>query len=202
MSTSHLIIGLVAAAAFVLNLLALQDRSSTDLVAIADRPLTAGSAFTSEAVRLASVPSDFEGLSSLLTEDLIADREGWIVERSIPEGGVIELSVLVEPGAPSGLRSMSLPVGVEHAAGGSIVAGDRVDVISVVDGVASFVATDLEVIAVADTERTALGALGSYHIVVAVDAAQALRLAEALGSSIEVIRSTGAPSVHEGEGGP
>ena len=38
---------------------------------------------------------------------------------------------------------MSIPIAIEHAAGARIVVGDRVDVITVVDGIARFVATDL-----------------------------------------------------------
>lgn len=201
LSTSHLLIGAVAVLAVVFNLLALQDRSATALVAVADHPITAGSVFDPGDVRLVPVAADFEGLGTLLTEAELAGYQGWVVERPVPEGGLIDVSILAEPGAPSGLRSMSLPVPVERAAGGSIVAGDRVDVISVVDGTARYVAAGIEVIGVADTDRSALAGMGSYHIVVAVDSEQALRLAEALGaSSIEVVRSTGAPPVEEGVG--
>ena len=77
---------------------------------------------------------------------------------------------------------MSIPVAIEHAAGARIVVGDRVDVITVVDGVARFVATDLAVIAHADTETGGLSTR-AYHLTVAVDDDQALALAEAIASA-------------------
>jgi len=201
-SATHLLIGVVAALAFVLNLLALRDRDATVLVAVAARPLAAGAVLTSDALRMVPVAGDFEGLPSLVTEAQLATVEGWVLSRSVPSDGIIEWSMLVEPGAPSGLRSMSIPVAAEHAAGGSIATGDRIDVISVEDGIASYVAVDLGVLAVSEREGGSLGGLGSFYIVVAVDAEEALRLAEAIDAgSIEVVRSTGAAQVDRGSGG-
>ncbi len=103
--------------------------------------------------------------------------------------------MFVEPGAPSGLRAMSVPVAVAHAAGGTIATGDRIDVISVSDGSAAYVVSDIEVIGVSDVDGGSF-TVGEYHIVVAVDAAQALDLAAAIeADSIEIVRSTGAPVV-------
>lgn len=202
LSASHFLIGLVVVLAFVLNFLALQDRSATTLVAVADRPITAGSAFSIDSVRLVPVPAGFEGIESLVQQARLSEFEGWVVERSIPEGGLLDQSVLVEPGAPSGLRSMSLPIAVAHAAGGTIVAGDRVDVISVLDGSATYVASDIEVIGSSALDGGSFGSIGDYHIVVAVDAGQALDLAGALESgSLEIIRSTGAPKIEAGSSG-
>jgi hypothetical protein len=196
LSASHFLIALVVVLAFVLNFLALQDRTATTLVAVADRPISAGSAFSVDSVRLVPVTAGFEGLESLVQQAQLSGFEGWVVERSIPMGGLLNVSLFVEPGAPSGLRSMSLPIEIAHAAGGTIVAGDRVDVISVLDGSATYVATDIEVIGSSDLDGGSFGGVGDYHIVVAVDARQALDLAEALeSSSLEIIRSTGAPEV-------
>lgn len=202
LSASHFLIALVVVLAFVLNFLALQDRSATTLVAVADRPITAGSAFSIDSVRLVPVSAGFEGIESLVQQARLSEFEGWVVERSIPEGGLLDQSALVEPGAPSGLRSMSLPIAVAHAAGGTIVAGDRVDVISVLDGSATYVATDIEVIGSSALDGGSFGSIGDYHIVVAVDAGQALDLAGALESgSLEIIRSTGAPRIEAGSSG-
>lgn len=74
--------------------------------------------------------------------------------------------------------------------------GDRVDVVAVIDGNARFVAVDLEVMSVSDDSGGAIGATSSYHVVVAVESDDALRLAEALeGGSMEIIRSTGAVEI-------
>lgn len=193
LSAAHVLIAIVVILAFVLNLLVLRDRSSTTLVAVADRPLTTGSVLTAESVRLVPVDSEFEAIDLMVTEDDIAQFVGWVVGRHLAEGEVVGVSALVEPGEGPGLRSMSLPVPIERAAGGSLVAGDRVDVISVVDGEAGFVASDLEVIGVADMTSSGIGMSAAYHVVVAVTAEQALALAAALDDgSVEVIRSTGA----------
>lgn len=195
-SLSHILIGLAAMLAFVLNLLALQDKSSTTLVVVADGPISAGAVFTQQDFTLVPVPTEFAGLDSLLTETEALAAEGWIVDRPIGAGAIVEASAVVEPGAPSGLRSMSISIDPEHAAGGAIRSGDRVDIISVSDGQASFVVSDVGVIGVADTDGDAFGVAGNYFVLVGVDADQALALAEAMASgSVEMLKSTGARSV-------
>lgn len=192
-SATHVLIAVVVILAFVLNLLVLRDRDATTLVAVADQPLTTGSVLTTDSIRFVPVDSTFAGLDHLVTEGDLTGYEGWVLDRAIAEGGLLDTSVLVEPGDRSGLRSMSIPVEREHAAGGSLVAGDRVDVISVDDGVASFVATDLEVTGVAEQSTGSIGSIGAFHVVVSVTADQALALSAALDmESLEIIRSTGA----------
>lgn len=204
LSATHVLIAVVVILAFVLNLLVLQDRSATTLVAVADERLLAGTPIEASNLRLVPVDSGFEGLSDLITEQQLGDFEGWVLSRSIAEGGLVDRSALVEPGAEPGLRSMSLPVPVEHAAGGALVEGDRVDVISVIEGSASFVAVDLEVVAVSERPSGAIGSIGEYHVVLSVTADDALDLARAMDAgSIEIVRSTGAETIDPGtEDGP
>lgn len=200
LSGSHLLIGAVAVLAFVLNYLVLQDREATVMVAVAARPLPAGSLLEADDVRLVPVPTEFAGIDSMLTESEVAARQGWVLDRPIAADGVIGEELLVEPGAPSGLRAMSIPVEVEHAVGGGIGPGDRVDIISTADGEAAYVATDVGVLSVADRSTAVLGGIGAFHIVVAVDSDQALSLAKTIAAGgYEVVRSTGAPPV-EGSG--
>lgn len=196
LSASHLLIAVVAVLAFALNYLALRDGEATTLVAIADRALAAGSMVGPDDYDFAPVASDFAGLESLLTEPEMMTREGWVLASRVPAGGVIGDGMLIEPGAPDGLRAMSIPVEVEHAAGGALVPGDRVDVISTIGDEAVYVVSDVEVLSVADRGSAAFGAVGIFHIVVGVDSRQALALAEAIeGGPIEVVRSTGADAV-------
>jgi len=200
-SVSHLLIGAVAILAFVLNYLALQDRESTVLVAVADRPLSSGAQLGVEDVRFVPVPSDFAGLGSMVTEEELGAREGWILDSVVPAEGVISEQALVRPSAPSGLRAMSIPIEVEHAAGGGLEAGDRIDVVSAAGEEAVYVVSGVEVISVADSSSAAFGAMGAYHIVVAVDAEQALLIADAIeGGAVEILRSTGAEPI-DGSGG-
>jgi Flp pilus assembly protein CpaB len=169
--------------AFGLNYLALQNRDAEVLVAVAVEPIAEGSVLTAEALTLVPIAADFEALDSLLVEGDIGEMVGMIFARSVPEGALIDIAALVDAGAEDGHRAMSIPIAIEHAAGARIVVGDRVDVITVVDGVAEFVATDL------------------YHVTVAVEEQEALALAEAIATgSLEVVRSTGAAPV-SGSGG-
>lgn len=193
LSATQLLIGAVVALAFSLNLLALQDRNATRMVAVADRPLLAGSLLSLEALRFIPVVEGFEAIDSMLEEPNASDYEGWVLQRSLAEGDLVLPSALAEPAAPTGLRSMSIPVPVEHAAGGTLSPGDRIDVITVLDGSASYVVSGVEILSVSDTDLGSLGGLAEYHIVVAVDGEEALELAIAINSgSLEVIRSTGA----------
>lgn len=176
-------------------MLVLQDRTSTTLVAVADQPLTAGSPLDQSTLRLVPVESGFEGLPDLITEEELAGLQGWVLSRPINTGGLIDNSAVVQPGSSSGLRSMSLPVPVEHAAGGTLVSGDRVDIISVADGAAGYVATNLEVVSVSDAS-SGIGRVASHHVVVSVDSDEALSLAEALDAgSVEIVRSTGSETI-------
>ena len=179
--------------AFALNYLALQDRGDQTLVAVADRPLVAGSPVSASDVRFVSIDSDFGAIDSMITEAAMASFDGWILQGAVAEGDLLSPSVLIEPRAPDGFRSMSVPVAMEHAAGGTLVPGDRIDVVSVIDGEAVYVVVGIEVLGVSQDEGGSLGSLNRYHLVVAVDSDQALALAEAIDSgSLEVIRSTGA----------
>jgi Flp pilus assembly protein CpaB len=192
---------LAALLAFGLNYLALQNRDASSLVAVAAAPIAEGTALGPDVVRLAPIPSDFEGLEHLVAGDDLAALEGWIAARPLAEGEPIGRSDLVRPGGGEGLRTMSIPVSVEHAAGATVVVGDRVDVISIVGDAPAFVATDLEVVGIGEASQAGLTVAGPYHVVVAVEPAQALALARAIADgSLEVLRSTGAATIDGGEG--
>jgi hypothetical protein len=40
-------------------------------------------------------------------EDDLTSFEGWVLNRAIPEGGLVDRQALVEPSTGAGLRSMS-----------------------------------------------------------------------------------------------
>jgi len=195
LSLSHILIAVTVFLAFGLNYLALQNRDAEILVAVADGPIAEGSVLTAELVRFVPITADFDALDTLFVEDDFEDMEGRIFARSIPSGGLIDSAALVDAGVEDGHRAMSIPIAIEHAAGARIVIGDRIDVITVVDGVARFVATDMAVIAHAEPQAGGLST-GAYHVTVAVDEEEALALAEAIAAgSLEVVRSTGAAPV-------
>lgn len=84
----------------------------------------------------------------------------------------------------------------ENAVGGALAAGDRVDVIDVVDGAARYVVTGALVTRVPSSETAAgiaRGAARDFYVVVQVDDAGALALAEAAADGkLDVVRSSGA----------
>ncbi|MGF1616992.1 MAG: SAF domain-containing protein [Acidimicrobiia bacterium] len=199
-SLSHVLIALAVVLAFTFNFLALQDRERTVLVAVANAPLDAGSSLDSADVRFVTIDAGFEGMASLVEQDAWTSVSGWVLTRPVPEGGVITVDGLTRPLGGDGLRSMSVPVAREHAAGGLLEIGDVVDVISVGAAGPGFVVTGVEVVGVA-SESGGIGSVGGYFVVIAVDPAQALDLAGAIDSgSLEVIRSSGAVPV-EGRNG-
>jgi Flp pilus assembly protein CpaB len=199
-SLSHVLIALAVVLAFTFNFLALQDRAETVLVAVANGPVEAGSRLTPADVRFVPVDASFEGLSTLVDEGRWESVSGWVAIRAIPDGGVISVETLTRPRAGEGLRSMSIPVSKEHAAGGLLEVGDVVDVISVGASGPEFVVAGVEVVSIAG-DSGGIGGVSGYFVVLAVDATEAIRLAGAIDAgSVEVIRASGAAPVSIGAG--
>ncbi|HZJ47697.1 MAG TPA: RcpC/CpaB family pilus assembly protein, partial [Acidimicrobiia bacterium] len=116
---------------------------------------------------------------------------GMVVTRSIPSGTLLFERDLFMPSAT--VRAMSIPVDPEHAVGGTLRAGDRVDVLQSADGAARYVLVGAEVLTVSDGSSGALGGSGRYAITVALDAESALEIAAALSEgTLDLVRSTGA----------
>jgi Flp pilus assembly protein CpaB len=190
-AASHLLVALAVVLAFVLNVLALQGRGDAVMVAVADGPIAAGERLMPGMVRMVPVGSDFAGLPSLVNEEGLTSLTGWVVLRGIDDGGLLERGNLARPATNAGLRAMSIPVPVARAAGGTVVPGDRVDLIAVRDGEARYVVKSVAVLSVASTGSGF--STVDYHLVVAVDDAEALLVAEAVATGpVDVIRSTGA----------
>jgi Flp pilus assembly protein CpaB len=179
--------------AFLVNMAVLRDRRETVRVAVADQEITAFSELSDDVVRYVEVPAEVAESMDLADADDVA--AGIYTTDNLQEGVPLTLAETVEELPHEGLRSMSIPVGREHAAGGDLSPGDRVDVIRVSDdGQAEYAAADVEVLAVGDDGGGGLGEQATqFHVVVAVDEAEALSIAEALGADqVEVVRSTGA----------
>lgn len=192
LSASHLLIGIVVILAFALNLLALSDRSASTLVGIADRELAAGTVLDAEDIRWVPVANSFEGLEALVGEAEAGALAGRVLTHDIADGAPLLRSGLAEAAAPKGLLAMSIPIGEEHAAGGTISGGDRVDVIAVLDGAADYLLSDVLVLT-AGERGASIGDLGEGHLVLAVSDTEALALATAMHTaSLEVVKATGA----------
>lgn len=200
-SLGHVVMLVAALLAGLLNYSLLRSRDTTVDVIVAAEPLLAGQPVAASAFRTTGVRVDDALRSTLLEPDALAGLDGWVAVTAVQPGELVRASDLRAPAAPGAQRAMSIPVDPAHAAGGALAPGDRVDVIEVVEGVASYVLTDAAVLATSGgpTGSGGLGALGSFTLTVAVDDGSALALAAAMdGDALEVVRSTGAsPAVRD-----
>lgn len=194
-SMAHGLMVLSGFLAFVLIAAVLGDRGERIRVAVARGDLAAGTVVRPALLKTTELPADSPLAPTLVTLDRV--RSGrWITSRSVAAGEPMRLSDLARGEASLGLRSMSIPVPRENAAGGALAVGDRIDVIDTVEGVASYVVTDVEVTKVSAPSSSGgitRGAGREFFVVVQVDAAQALAIAEALADGkVNIVRSTGA----------
>jgi Flp pilus assembly protein CpaB len=199
-SAGHVVLVVAATLAVVLNAAALRAADDRVRVAVAAAPIPAGATLREAAVRFADVRVDAGLLATLVAPDVLRERAAWVVTTRVSAGAPLRADDLRAPSAAAGQRAMSLPVPPEHAAGGALATGDRVDVIAVRDGAASYVVTGVEVLDVTgDGGGGALDNLRAFSVTIAVDDVAALRLAAALRTdALEVVRSTGAPPVAAG----
>ncbi len=194
LASGHLLMVVAGLLTFVLVTGSLRERGQTVPVAVAAHDIAPGAAVAPEDVRTVAMSASSPLRSGLLAPaDLVG--EGRVATRRIAAGEPVLASALAGAAGPRGLRAMSVPVAPEHAAGGELAVGDRVDVIAADEAVA-YVVRGAEVIAVAPRRGSAgLSAStgGQFYVTLAVDADTALRLAGAIrGGKLEVVRSTGA----------
>jgi hypothetical protein len=195
-----LALGVLAA---LVNLAALRDRRETVSVAVADEPIAQVSRVTRDMVRFVDVPADSPVAARLLDESSLAEG-GMVSTRGVAEGEPLTASAVAGEVPQDGLRSMSVPVASQHAVGGALRPGDRVDVLDAVDGEAVWVVVDAEVLAVGGESAAAVSAPEDrFEVTLAVDASGAQRLAAALADErVEVVRSTGAAPIDVQSAGP
>ncbi len=192
LSTGHLLVVLAAVLAAVANYAVLRAQADTVTVLVATDEVPAGTSAADLPLRTTELRADDDVLATLVTPDRRGELDGMIATTSIGAGTPLRWADLQPRAADGDLRRMSLPVPVEHAVGGDLAVGDRVDVVHVVDGTARFVVSGAEVLAVARRDATALGGLGRFHLTIAVDAEQALCLAEAVDDGrVDVLLATG-----------
>lgn len=195
---------LAAAVAFVLVAAALADRREMTAVVVAGEEIPAATRLTPDMVRTDEIPSDSRLVDSMVSLDEVSSGE-WVTTRQIAAGEPVTAQAVSRGTRNDGLRAMSLPVAREHAAGGELRAGDRVDVLGALsdEGEVGYVVADVEVLGVSAESSGSVGSAPTgFAVTVAVDAEGALRLARALATadtSVEVVRSTGAEPVQESE---
>jgi len=193
LSAAHLLMLLAAVLAFATNLVVLRDHDETRAVVVAAVNLPAGRPVEATHLRAVEVDVDDAVYSKLIPWEQAAVLVGQVTSHPIDEGVLIGMTDFRDPAGPAGLRSMSIPIDTEHAVGGELAAGDRIDLILVGDEGPRYILAAAEVLAVSSIGELGALASGDFYIVVAIDADQALLLAEAIRDGrIEVVRSTGA----------
>ncbi len=189
----HVVMIIAAIFALVFNLAVLRSRDATVEVVVADGDIAAGTSLTVSHFTTASVAADDLLTSRFVTADAVDSVVGQLATRSIADGEPIIESDLLAVQNRQGLRAMSVPIDQSQAVAGHLAAGDSVDIVLVQDGVATYIATGVEVLDVPGADTNALGARTGYAPTLAVDATQALRIASALDiGEVHIIRSTGA----------
>lgn len=195
LASGHLLMILAGALTFVLVASALRSRDATVEVAVAGTDVAPGAVVDVASTRTVTLPA-----SSALREALISPAalgaERWVATRRIAAGEPLLRSALAHAAAPGGLRAMSVPVSADHAAGGELQVGDRVDIISADGPQAVYVVRNAEVIGVAPRRGSAglsSSSTGAFYVTIAVEAEPALRVASAVrAGKIDVLRTTGA----------
>lgn len=196
--SAHALMVASALLAFVLVAALAGHRGDTVRVAVARSDIAPGGAVSPAQLRWVTLPAG-SALATRLVGPAQAAATGWMATRAVSAGQPLVRADLARPSGDDGLRWIAIPVPKEHAAGGAVVAGDRVDVIDVVDAKAAYVVAGVEVVKVngaGSGTGLAAGSERDFSVVVRADADQALAIAAALADGkLEVVRSSGATPV-------
>ena len=193
LSFGHILMIATGLLALLLNVALLRSSDDTVSVVVAANSISAGNRLLAADVTTAEIDADSPFRQRVLTRAAIEPLLGHIVIRDIVAGAPLLSDDLRRAAAPGAGRAMSLPIPPSRAVAADLHRGDRVDVISVSDGIPAFIATGLEVLAVADPGDGRFANAGDFSVTLAVDDLKALAIAGALeNGEVHVIRSTGA----------
>ncbi len=194
LSIGHLIMLISGLLAFLLVLVVLRDRSEVVAVAVAAVDIEAGTTLSDQDITMVELGNADDALiASLLDESEVgtAISDQWVAAQTIVDGTALRETDFSPQLANTGLRAMSIEIDPGNAVNGAIGVGDRIDVITVRKGVARYVVSNAEVIAVAGTDSSISSS--GFTVTIGVDGPTSLRLASALNlGDIEIVRSTGA----------
>ena len=191
LSFGHVVMIAAGLLAFLLNVYLVRSKGETMEVLVAARPISAGSRLGVDDLSTELVEASGPFVDRIISDDAIDQLIGYVAVRDIAAGAPMISDDIRPPASADGRRAMSIPIPPDHAVGGSLYVGDRVDVISAEEGQGRFVATAIEVLDVSSGGNRSSG--DRLQVVVAVSEAEALAIAGALdGSAVHLVRSTGA----------
>lgn len=151
-----------------------------------NRPLTAGDFLRAEV----ALPPDLESRYALGSRDLV----GVALSRPVARGEMIALSSVVTGGDAGAGRAMTIPITAEHAVGGDLQPGERVDVFATFDSGdvrarTVQVASSVEIIDPVEAGGLVTGEASVIGVTVAVTPQQAAALTFAIRSAeLDVVR--------------
>lgn len=195
LSLAHWLTVLAAVATLVLVLVWTRSVQDVIPVATAAANIDAGDRIESGSVVWVDAQTDTL-LGGLITDGGVLAGE-VVAARRIVVGEPILTSDVRSVDADDGLRAMALPIGRDHAVGGDLAPGDRVDVLAVSEsGAVRVVAADVAVLSMPGSDGTGLAGAGGWWLTVSVDAETVRRLAAGLVTDeLFVVRATGAEPI-------
>ena len=193
-SLGHLVMLISGLLAFLLVLVVLRDRSEVITVAVAAVDIEAGTTLSEPDVTMVELGNADDALiAALLDESEVATAisDQWVAGQTIVAGTALRQSDFSRQLANTDLRAMSIEIDPGNAVNGAIGVGDRIDVITVRKGVARYVVTNAEVVAISGVDSSISSS--GFTVTIAVDGPTSLRLASALNlGNLEIVRATGA----------
>jgi Flp pilus assembly protein CpaB len=193
-SVGHLIMVISGLLAFLLVLVVLRDRSEVVTVAVAAVDIEAGTVLSDQDVTMVELGNADDALVAALVDESEVDTavaERWVSAQTIEAGTALRESDFSPQLANTDQRAMSIEIDPGNAVNGAVGVGDRIDVITVRKGVARYVVTNAEVVAVSGVDSSISSS--GFTVTIALDGPTSLRLASALNlGDIEIVRSTGA----------
>ncbi len=200
LSTGHVVMVLagVLGVLFTLNVLRAADHTRPMLAAARD--IAPGTVLGTHSLQVVRVHVNDEVLATLFDASDLDSLRGDVVVAHMSVGALVSRDAVQRSGAGAAPRAMSFPIPRSRAVGGTLVVGDRVDVLSVhrTTGVSAYVATDVQVLAFSSRASGPLQGSDDASITIAIDAGAAGRIASALETgSITLVCATGAAPIGE-----
>lgn len=196
LSLGHVVMIVSGLLAMLLTFSLLRTREQTFQVAVAARDIPSGTPVDAGSFTFAEMQAGDDLLGTLIQRTETAEVAGWISTATIRAGDLVSRNHLLPPATGSALGAMSIPIEREHAVGGALNPGDRVDVIEVRDGQPRYLLRGAEVLAVgpSGTGGSLVESVGTFSVTIAVDPDAALQIASAIrDAGLEIVRSTGVP---------
>jgi Flp pilus assembly protein CpaB len=194
-STGHLVMVLAGLLGALLTLSALRAADDTRPVLVAARDIVPGTLIDQRWLRVSRIHADDRVLATLFGASAINDLRNQVAVTRIPAGSLLTRDDVREVSAGKAPRAMSFPIPLPRAVAGALVAGDRVDVLSVRHntGRSRYVATDVQVLAFSSRGGSPLQGSNDASVTLAVDPDAAALIASALETgTVTLVRATGA----------